>query len=249
MIYYLNNKYLWDFKKFCLAKDVCAARIWNLYTSYHAYGNIVDFWVQYGENQVISAVSRYGGSMTVYSVHPNNAELREFLQIQYFSSVLSNHLILKDSEIYQVMKLKKQKEISENYLISFDINLQDSYLLLQNSSLLNLPKYEDFILDTSHKLRHETALCAGIYLKNQLRAFAMTTAISESTAVIGSVCVDKDFRRQHLGSICVSALIQKLKDREIFIIREKEKNQEFYQKLGFEDEKSVFEFSEKRGKP
>lgn len=249
MIYYLEDKYLSDFEKFCLATDVCAARIWNLYTSYHAYENIVDLWVQYEENQMISAVSRYGDSMTVYSVHQNNAELREFLQIQYFSSVLSNHLIFKDSEIYQVMKLKKPEEISENHFISFDIHLQDSYLLLQKSSLRNLPKYEDFMLDTSHKLRHETALCAGIYLENQLRAFAMTTAISESTAVIGSVCVDKDFRRRHLGSICVSALIRKLKDRKIFIIREKEKNQEFYQKLGFEEEKPVFEFSEKRGKP
>ena len=85
----------------------------------------------------------------------------------------------------------------------------------------------------SHKLRHGTSKCIAVEYKGEYAACAMTVAQSASSAVIGAVAVKREYRRLGFGSLCVSELCRMLGNREIFIVRLKDRNKEFYEQLGF----------------
>ena len=120
------------------------------------------------------------------------------------------------------------------------------YLLKScKSDTFEVPEYEDFILDMSHKIRHDTALCVGVREGEKLVSTAMTVAQSKTCAVIGAVATDGNHRHSGYGSQCVNAICRLLNDRKIFIMRDERENEDFYRSMGFEDKGK---FYIKRGK-
>ena len=56
---------------------------------------------------------------------------------------------------------------------------------------------------------------------------------TDASAVISIVAVNKEYRREGLGTKVLSKLTDKLSGRNIYIFKEKDKNNEFYGKQGF----------------
>lgn len=246
MIKYVDMSHDDDLKSVCRYHNTYSCRIMCLFDSYGLNFDGVQFWVQYNDELPVSAISKYNTDITVMLTEKSDiAELSEFLKVVGFSSVLSDKVIFDDQPYSTgvVMALSQNTANSAESEISGDLrmtdhpNLKEVYRLLSDcrDSDFIVPSYEDFMLDTSHKLRHGTAKCTSVFLKEKCIAYAMTVAQSDTCAVIGAVAVQKEYRRRGIGSICAKALCGQLKDREIFIMRDKSRNEEFYRSLGFEN--------------
>ncbi len=235
MIYYVDNTRLSDLQTFIYEKNIYACKIACLLESYGLQYDFAEFWVQYENDMPVTAVSKFYGDMTVYATAQTNFdELKEFLMITGFSGILCEREIFPDSYSGIVME---KISANQDFKAEVNPNLNEVYRLLQSckSDTFEVPYYEDFILDMSHKIRHETALCMGIREGEKLIATAMTVAQSETCAIIGAVATDKNYRYSGYGSQCVNALCHLLSDRKIFIMRDELENENFYKSMGFEN--------------
>lgn len=226
----------------CQAEDVCACRIACLFDSYASYRGIADFWVCCDEDgHPAAAAAKYGSDMTVF-INDNSCleEITGFIKAVGCSSVLSN-IPLFDGKEFVVMRYVPQgyhvSGKDERYIISFEPYLRNVWQMMKKcrSESFAVPEYEDFLLDASHRLRHGTARCCAVCEKEEIVSFAMTTALSETTAVIGAVCTAPEYRGKGLGSVCMGQLLSQLTDKAVFITREKNRNEHFYHALGFEN--------------
>ena len=245
MIYYVDNTRLSDLQTFIYEKNIYACKIACLLESYGLQYDFAEFWVQYENDMPVTAVSKFYGDMTVYAtVQTDFDELKEFLLITGFTSVLCEREIFKGSYSGIIME---KISANQDFKAEINPNLNEVYRLLQSckSDNFEVPCYEDFILDMSHKIRHETALCMGIRENEKLIATAMTVAQSETCAIIGAVATDKNYRYSGYGSQCVKALCHFLNGRKIFIMRDERENENFYKSMGFENKGK---FYIKRGK-
>lgn len=76
-----------SFVGFC-KRDVFGTRISCLYNCYSTDYDFVKFWVQTDDNgQIISAVSRLDGDVTISSVGAGTDELRNFLSLTGFRTI------------------------------------------------------------------------------------------------------------------------------------------------------------------
>ena len=235
MIYYIDKSRINDLQTLIYKKNIYACKIACLLESYGLKYDFAEFWVQYENDIPVTAISKFYGDMTVCATEKTDFdELKEFLLITGFSSVISEKEIFSDS--YKGIVMEK---ISENQNITAEINpdLNEVYRLLQSckSDTFEVPCYEDFILDMSHKIRHKMALCVGVREGEKLIATAMTVAQSETCAVIGAVATDRDYRKSGYGKKCVQALCRLLNGRKIFIMRDESENECFYKSMGFEN--------------
>ncbi len=224
---------------FCERGDICGCRALCLIESYGAYGNIIDFWVQYIDDRIVSVIVKYGADMTVVtSDDTDKNELRDFIYATGAKSIVFDRPFYNAEIVGKVMELKEPAEnkIPDGCRIEKDVPLNEAYDLIKKCKGKGFvcPSYEDFILDTSHKLRHKRAVCCGLYNnKNTLCSFAMTSAMTDKTAVIGAVCTSPEYRRQGFGGAVVSSLVRMLGDRRILLARTPNENESFYDQLGF----------------
>ena len=245
MICYVDVEEVNDLRKIIYVKNIYACKIACLLESYGLQYDFAEFWIQYENDMPVTAISKFYGDMTVYATDKTDFdELKEFFMITGFSSVLCEKEIFPDSYSGIVME-----KISENADVKAEVNpnLSEVYRLLESckSDNFEVPSYKDFILDMSHKIRHETALCVGVREGEKLVATAMTVAQSETCAIIGAVATDKNYRKWGYGSQCVKALCHLLNGRKIFIMRDESENECFYKSMGFENKGK---FYIKRGK-
>ena len=245
MIFYVDFKEINDFREIICVKNIYACKIACLLESYGLQYDFAEFWIQYENDIPVTAISRFYGDMTVYATDKTDFdELKSFFMITGFSSVLCEREIFPDSYSGIVME-----KISENADAKAEVNpnLSEVYRLLESckSNNFEVPSYKDFILDMSHKTRHETALCVGIREGEKLVSTAMSVAQSRTCAVIGAVATDKNYRNSGYGSQCVKALCHLLNGRKIFIMRDERENEDFYKSMGFENKGK---FYIKRGK-
>ena len=235
MICYVDVEEVNDLRKIIYVKNIYACKIACLLESYGLQYDFAEFWIQYENDMPVTAISKFYGDMTVYATDKTDFdELKEFFMITGFSSVLCEKEIFPDSYSGIVME-----KISENADVKAEVNpnLSEVYRLLESckSDNFEVPSYKDFILDMSHKIRHETALCVGVREGEKLVATAMTVAQSETCAIIGAVATDKNYRKWGYGSQCVKALCHLLNGRKIFIMRDESENECFYKSMGFEN--------------
>lgn len=235
MICYVDVEEVNDLRKIIYVKNIYACKIACLLESYGLQYDFAEFWIQYENDMPVTAISKFYGDMTVYATAQTDFdELKEFFMITGFSSVLCEREIFPDSYSGIVME-----KISENADVKAEVNpnLSEVYRLLESckSDNFEVPSYKDFILDMSHKIRHETALCVGVREGEKLVATAMTVAQSETCAIIGAVATDENYRYSGYGKKCVQALCHLLNGRKIFIMRDESENECFYKSMGFEN--------------
>lgn len=246
MIKYVDMSLADDLKSVCGDNNIYSCRIMCLFNSCGLNFDGIQFWVQYHNEIPVSAISKYNTDITVMLTDSSDiTELAEFLKVIGFDSVLSDRVIFGDKPYSTgvIMALAKdtgnfvENRIFDDCKVTDNPNLNDVYELLSScrDDDFSVPTYEDFILDTSHKLRHGTAECSAVFCHNQCISYAMTVAQSDTCAIVGAVATDKKYRRRGIGSLCVRALCKKLQNKEILIMRNKNKNEKFYHSLGFEN--------------
>ena len=127
--------------------------------------------------------------------------------------------------------LRRQVPAGEALQPPGEVNIRELYGLLEETGMVE--EFEPFYLDLSHKLRHGGAVALTRRQEGELAGCAVVSAISRKAAVLSAVAVGEHFRRQGMGSALVRQAEACLPGKNVYVFREKEKNQEFYRKLGY----------------
>ncbi len=239
-----------DLMRLCRAASVSACRIGTLFRLYGGYDDIARFWVGYDGNEPYCAVSLYGGCMTVQLCGSASDELREFVLFISPQTVFCEKPLFPDippgitGQIMRLSDRTQKKPQGKARVVSGYEEIQTGrlYELLQKCRCedIMVPAYEEFTEGVCRFQRSGAARCSLAEAGDEILSFAMTQFLTDSAAIVGSVCTAPKSRGKGLGSSCVSALCAALGDREIFIIRSPERNESFYRRLGFENSGKIF---------
>ncbi len=128
--------------------------------------------------------------------------------------------------------LKKQvKEGPARGIDPDGVNIREIFGLLEQVGMVK--EFEPFYLDISHKLRHGAALAFTEHRAGELAGCAVVSAVSEHGAILSALAVRKEFRRLGIGAALEKRVEQAVPGKALYVLREKEKNREFYKQLGY----------------
>ncbi len=97
-----------------------------------------------------------------------------------------------------------------------------------------VPEFDAFYVDTSHRLRHQTARLAALEHKGRLLACGFSLWETPDSAVLGAIAVTPQSRGRGLGSAVVLHLLEQLEGKKgVSFFGPMEKTKKFYQRLGF----------------
>lgn len=220
-------------------EDIYSIRIKALVKAYSTSYDFASFYALYNDDGIICAViSRLDNDFTVYHnrlTSRDELEISSFLCACTYSSVLTDDKIslanMADFDYGYVMKSTKKFELSAPFA---EI---DEYPKLMD--LFDLESYDkwDFnawYVDLSHRIRHNTAKAYALKINDELVASGVFSSIYNNSAILSSVLTQPPFRGLGYGSALVSKMIGDIRG-DVYIMREKDKNESFYNKLGFEN--------------
>ncbi len=215
--------------------DIFYVRIMSLLKAYSTEYNFALFYKQVDENENITAIiSRLDNDYTV--CHNENfdiTELDDFFKTLGFNSILCGD-DLKLSFTYDygiIMATNKKYEKTINYAqIDEYPKLMDLFNLEDYSSA----DFESWYVDVSHRIRHGAAKAVTLSVNDEIVSSGIFSSIYNDNAILTSVSTRPEFRRMGYASALVSAMVCDIKGN-VYLMRDKDKNEELYKKLGFEN--------------
>lgn len=216
--------------------SVLGARILSGVRMYGQYP-FADAWVQ--ETDVLAAaLFRMDGALTVHVCgEPDWDELCEFLHMGVGESVLGEAWVLEKLNVPgtqgPILTCKTPVQTPSQPLEP--PRLKDVHELLYGcrEETFQVPEWEPFYLDLSHRLRHGGAHLETLSEQGVLIACAMTVAETQETAILGAVAVRAGHRGQGLGSGVVRRLLARLPQPQAAVLCTSGGNERFYESLGF----------------
>ncbi len=217
-----------------------------------SYGTVFDFlkaWVQRDTGGEITAfIVKFYGSVTVFTdVSCDNAEIREFLKVIGYSSLLSNDCTVFPESVAKtgcVMGLKMGSSCKadvttdEFSVIDGEAFTIDDYRDFYRVLMKNNPGYvgtseEDFILDFSHRTRHGISCPVELSVSEEIVSTAAAMCIAPSSVFFGAVSTNENCRGKHYAFTLLKYLCEKYNDKAIYLRCEKSKRA-FYEKAGLQ---------------
>lgn len=232
--------------------DVFSVRVKSLIKAYGGYERLIDIWYQKNRfDNVIAYIVKYSGEFIA-----DISDLADTEEITDMCSLAGGTVLLRKAESENfcsgiVMKLEKLTYTACNYKAADDVRLKDYYALLESrsNSGFSVNKFEDFYVDLNHRIRKGCAQVKGTYENNMLVSCCAASAIYGNSAVIAGVATKREFEKRGLASYLVSDLCKTLESRGIYNIylqRHKDKNYNFYNKIGFKDTGLFYQVNLKR---
>ncbi len=211
MIKQLNNTN--DFIDF---KDIFSLKIHANLLAYYEFDNISKFWVSDG-----CIYNLWADNLTISG--EVDIDFVDFVKPKTIMCSTINALSLSLIPLIEGEVMYKQKSgLKCNLPFLYENNFEDIYLILNSSKMLH--SYDDFLLDMSHKLRRGLAS----YSLVDNKAVALSSYIDDSGAIITAVGVLPQFRNSGFGTKALKSLEQKLQGRDLYLFKEKNKNDKFY---------------------
>lgn len=216
--------------------DIYSVRILSLLNAYGCKYPFARFYRQVNDNGGISAILSVLDKDLTLSFDSKNAdkdELIEFIYVIGFASLLCDYSLHIDAPYDEgaVMKTYKKTEISCEYNeVNRYRNLLDLYKFIGYEE----NNFESWYVDINHRIRHNSAKAVTIEIDNHIVSSAILSSIYKNDAIITGVRTNPDFRKKGYGSALVSSLCSDIVG-DVYLMREKDKNESFYKKLGFEN--------------
>ena len=216
-------------------KDIYSIRIKSLLKAYGTGYDFAVFYKQTDENNNITAViSRLDGDYTLSANDTADCdELKNFFITLGYASVLSDdRFYINDNfDSGAVMSTAKKTELHRSYATL------DCYPRLMD--LFNIEDYdkvdfESWYVDLSHRIRHSCSRAYALNFGGEMVSSGIFSSIWENDAILSSVRTVPEYRNLGYGSVLVSEMMCDIKGT-VYLMREKNKNEQFYKKLGFEN--------------
>lgn len=223
-----------------------AIEIEALIKTYGFNTSFVMFWIQELDGKITATVSKVDSHVTVTAEKNfDSQELKEFLNVIGFSSLLGEKWVLEDlgfkiSEKGIIMKYSPLAASDGNIeLLTFDREppYRKIYNLLKEPDAFgeSISSYEDWLCDLSRRVRNNCARVLFREKEDKCISCGMFTFESDNGAVIGAVATHKDFRSMGYASdivkeLCIAAQKEK---KDVFLMCREDKVS-FYKKLEFQ---------------
>lgn len=207
------------------------------------------FWVQLLEGRITAAVSKVDSHVTVAAGEGfDPQEMREFLKVIGFSSLLGEKRVLEDLgfKIYEkgiIMKYNPAGISGEegnfescNFELCQEPPYREIYDLLRSPEAFgeSIPPYEHWLCDISARVRKNCARVLFSEMDGKCVSCGMLTFESDDGAIIGAVATEESFRKKGYGSGIVKGLCRRAeRDRKTAVLMCREDKVSFYEKLGF----------------
>lgn len=216
-------------------EDIFYIRIMSLLKAYSTDYRFALFYKQIDENENITAIiSRLDNDYTVcHNKNFDRNELNDFFKTLGFNSILCDDEVKLDFsfDFGVIMETNKKIEKVINYAAIDEYpKLMDLFNLEDYSSA----DFESWYVDVSHRIRHGAAKAVTLNVNDEIVSSGIFSSIYNDNAILTSVSTLPEFRKMGYASALVSAMVCDIKGK-VYLMRDKNKNEEFYKKLGFEN--------------
>ncbi len=212
-----------------------------------AYGfdrDFINIWVDKSEDVIKTVVAKFYDSMTVITSSDNVDEIKEFISMMGFASLETDAIIctklgFKADSVKKAYVFNGKAEnfgaedlgeehykelynlVSENISGSF-INSKEAYL--------------SFISDFTFRKHRSLARCKGFIENDKLFSSVITSAETETCALLSAVASDISVRGKGYGKKTVLSMVDELlkENKKVFVIALNESAESFYEHLGFD---------------
>lgn len=216
-------------------KDIYSIRIMSLLD---AYGTGYDFAVFYKQtdenNNITSIISKLDGDYTLSSCEDADfEELKDFFLTLGYNSVLSDgRFYINDNFDWgTVMSAVNKTELHRSYTT---LDCYPKLMDLFNIEDYDRADFESWYVDLSHRIRHGCSRAYALNANGEMVSSGIFSSILGEDAILSSVRTVPQFRNLGYGSVLVSEMMCDIKGI-VYLMREKNKNENFYSKLGFKN--------------
>ncbi len=230
-----NSNEFYDYKII----DLFSVRIKSLLKAYGVKYDFASFYKyvdDYGNLSVI--ISKLDGDFTIsydkkFEAFIDYNEISNFIIMTGFNSVLTDEafkfLPCNTFSSGVIMQSNQKTELPLHYA-----ELDEFPKLMDLFDFENYDKwdFEAWYVDISHRIRHACAKAYAVVMNDEIVSSGIFSAMYNDCAVLSSVQTAPAFRGLGYGSALVSAMVCDVKDT-VFLMREHNKNESFYSKLGF----------------
>jgi GNAT superfamily N-acetyltransferase len=226
-----------DIKEFdeFIKNDIYYVRVMSLIKAYGCNYDFACFYRQLDENNMITAIiSKLDGDFTLcFNDFADVSELAEFFSVIGYTSVLSDSSFdfTDNYDEGVVMNTVRKIEKSCSYA---KIDKFPKLMELFNFVDYDKVNFEAWYVDISHRVRHGCARAYTLNVNDEIISSGIFSSIYNSNAILTSVQTSAEFRHMGYGTALVSEMIGDIKGK-VYLMREQNLNEEFYIKLGFEN--------------
>lgn len=214
-------------------RDIFTVRILALLKSYGCKYQFASFYKQIIDGKTTAVLSKLDNDFTM-SVDRgfDNEELVHFFCISGYNSILSSSDFLispRYDEGSVMLSSAKREPVLGNAVV-------DEYPKLMD--LFNFVDYDErdfkaWYVDISHRVRHSTAKAYTLNVDGEIVSSGILSAIIEDFSILSAVRTDDVHRNKGYASVLVSYICCDVKGI-VYLMCDNEKNEQFYEKLGFE---------------
>lgn len=212
---------------------VCAVRLLSAYDNYAAYP-FAHFW-QDGEGRYASLVD---GTMVLVGDTVTDEWLTFIAMQPDLSAVIADGNVGETiartlgCPFSSVDAMKWTTAAGGEYEL---ISPQTAFCLLNEVFAGDLPPFDVWYADVSHRMRHAGCVIGGVMRDGRCVCSAMTTAETADGALLGAVATHPDYRKQGLAGKTVAGLATTLQqqDKQVFICPKHDAARRLYETIGF----------------
>lgn len=245
MITSVKNSNIEQIFSFC-ENSLLGTRITCQLKAYGLERDFLDAWYYYSEDGDISAViTKFEDSVTLISFKNSDlSEIKAFLDMLGFASLCCNEITAKalgyqaDTTknayiFYGNPESKALNDLTEGYYRSayelISKNIPDSF---DNSNYA----YLTFLSDFTFRKKRGFARIKGTLFEGRVASCALTSAETDTAAIISGVACDTELRMKGLGKKTVLALADELsaENKKVYVIALNKSAEGFYEHIGFE---------------
>lgn len=218
-----------------------SCRIRSLLSAYGPEMSFVGFWVQKIDGENKAMISRLDNSFVLAAqAGADFSELAEFFSLfagtLLCSKAAAENMMLSVQRTGPILNRFCSGEQKEGQVCrEGKPNFQEVYQLLCScaSSEFQVPDWEPFYLDLSHRVRHGQAFVTDIVKEGELVACTIVSAQTETDAVLSAVACNPGFQGKGFGKQVVLRTLDQLKNKTVYVFCATEKMSGFYQLLGW----------------
>lgn len=216
-------------------EDIYYIRIMSLLKAYGCAYDFACFYRQLDEsNRITAVISKLDGDFTLcLDTNADTAELREFFSATGYCTVLADSSFdFTDSfDTGAVMMTAKKVELPCAYA---EIDRFPKLMELFNFVDYDTLNFESWYVDISHRIRHGCARAYTLNINDEIISSGIFSSVFNDSAVLSSVRTAPEFRHMGYGLALISEMLGDIRGR-VYLMREMNKNENFYNKLGFEN--------------
>ncbi len=215
-------------------RDIFSVRILSLLYAYGCKYQFATFYRQIIDGKITAIISKLDNDVTISVADGfDNEELVHFLCVSGYATVLSCDKFMLSSRYEEgmVMSCTSKREMPM-------LNTQlDEYPKLMD--LFNFVDYEgqDFkawYVDISHRVRHKSAKAYTLNVDDEIISSGILSSMIDGYAILTAVRTRDEFQRMGYGSCLVCSICNDVKGT-VYIMRDMDRNEEFYVNCGFEN--------------